>query len=193
MQDLMGSSDIQTKLLFEKAGQVIKVLVAGDYSVPPVMLVIRNILFALLGPGMVTVFGPWLVLRHGWPGGFPWWSWPGVLPLAVGLAVLFWCIRDFARKGRGTLAPVDPPKELVASGLYRHVRNPMYLGVFSMLLGEAWLFVSWSMVVYALVFLAVTHCFVIFYEEPTLRRMFGESYVRYRLTVNRWWPRMNAS
>lgn len=143
-----------------------------------------------MGPGMVTVLGPWLVLRHApFPAGMPWWVWPGVLPVAAGVAVLFQCIREFAVTGRGTLSPVDPPRKLVVCGLYRYVRNPMYLGVFSILLGEAWLAAAWAMVIYAAVFLMVAHSFVVLYEEPTLRRMFGESYERYTHMVRRWWPR----
>jgi protein-S-isoprenylcysteine O-methyltransferase Ste14 len=113
----------------------------------------------------------------------------GALPLIGGVAILFRCIRDFAVVGRGTLAPIDPPKNLVVSGLYRYVRNPMYVGVLLVLLGEALLFASVSLLIYAAAFFVGAHLFIVLYEEPTLRRRFGESYERYTRTVQRWLPR----
>jgi protein-S-isoprenylcysteine O-methyltransferase Ste14 len=115
--------------------------------------------------------------------------WLGVLPIIAGAAVLLHCIWDFAVAGRGTLAPVDPPKELVVRGLYRYVRNPMYVGVVSVLLGEALLFASIAMLIYAAGFFALAHLFVILYEERTLRRRFGEAYEQYARAVPRWLPR----
>ena len=157
------------------------------------MLIFRAIFFTIVIPGTVTVVGPWFVLRgHGLGNSHSLWAWPGLLPLGAGAAILLRCIWDFAVAGRGTLAPVDPPKELVVRGLYRYVRNPMYVGVLWILLGEAWLFVSLAMLVYVAVFFAWVHGFVVFYEEPTLRRKFGESYERYLRTVHRWLPRKPA-
>lgn len=154
------------------------------------MLILRAIFFTILIPGTVTIVVPYFILRgHGMGNPHPLWAWLGLLPLGAGAAVLLRCIWDFAVAGRGTLAPVDPPKELVVRGLYRYVRNPMYVGVLWILLGEAWLFVSPGMLIYATVFFAWVHGFVVFYEEPTLRRKFGESYERYTRTVHRWWPR----
>jgi protein-S-isoprenylcysteine O-methyltransferase Ste14 len=86
------------------------------------------------------------------------------------------CIWEFARRGRGTLAPVDPPRTLVVQDLYRYVRNPMYLSVTMIVLGEALLTGSRVLLEYG-------------YEEPTLRRRFGPAYDRYRATVGRWVPR----
>jgi len=91
--------------------------------------------------------------------------------------------------GRGTLAPVDPPTRLVVRGPYRYVRNPMYLGVLCILTGEAWLFASSALLIYAAAVLACFYSFVVLYEEPALRRKFGESYEQYARTVHRWWPR----
>jgi len=116
-------------------------------------------------------------------------SWLGLLPLGAGAAVLFRCIWDFAVTGRGTLAPVDPPTHLVVCGLYRCVRNPMYVGVLCILMGEAWLLASTALLVYAAAVLAVFHLWVVLYEEPVLRRKFGESYEKYTRAVHRWWPR----
>jgi protein-S-isoprenylcysteine O-methyltransferase Ste14 len=99
------------------------------------------------------------------------------------------CIWEFARRGRGTLAPVDPPKTLVVQGLYRYVRNPMYVSVTTIVLGEALLTGSRALLAYWAVWFLAVNLFVIGYEEPTLHRRFGPAYERYRATVGRWVPR----
>jgi protein-S-isoprenylcysteine O-methyltransferase Ste14 len=109
--------------------------------------------------------------------------------IAAGTSALLWCIWDFGRKGQGTLAPVDPPTTLVVYGLYRYVRNPMYLGALMVLAGQAILFPSSALVAYVVVWFTFVHLFVVFYEERTLRRRFGAGYERYRQTVPRWIPR----
>ncbi len=151
------------------------------------MLFLRSIFFTVLIPGTVTVVVPYLIVSRGarTPSSL---NWIGVLPIGVGAAVLFRCIWDFAVAGRGTLAPVDPPTRLVVRGLYRYVRNPMYVGVVLALLGEALLFASVPLLIHATVTLVVVHLFVVFYEEPALRRRFGESYEEYTRTVHRWLP-----
>ena len=106
-------------------------------------------------------------------------------PISLGLA----CIWEFAASGRGTLAPVDPPRELVVRGLYRVVRNPMYVGVTTILAGELLLAFSPAFLTYAIGWLVAVNLFVMAYEEPSLRGRFGESYVRYTKQVGRWWPR----
>jgi protein-S-isoprenylcysteine O-methyltransferase Ste14 len=113
----------------------------------------------------------------------------GLLLVAMGVVLLGACIWEFARRGRGTLSPVDPPKELVVHGLYRYVRNPMYLSVSAIALGEALLARSTALFLYWVIFFALVNLFVIGYEEPTLRRQFGESYDRYTQRVGRWLPR----
>jgi protein-S-isoprenylcysteine O-methyltransferase Ste14 len=153
------------------------------------VLVLRSIFFALLLPGTVTLLLPYFILSRRivphWDGiGFL-----GLVAILAGGTILIWCIADFARVGRGTLAPVDPPKELVVRGLYRYVRNPMYVGVVLVLSGEAALFRSTSLLLYAGSFFLVANLFVMLYEEPTLRARFGESYERYRRSVGRWIPR----
>jgi protein-S-isoprenylcysteine O-methyltransferase Ste14 len=113
----------------------------------------------------------------------------GLVAVALGTALLLTCIWEFARSGRGTLSPVDPPKDLVVRGLYRYVRNPMYLSVTLVVLGETLLAGSrWLLVYWAIWFVGV-NLFVMGYEEPTLRRRFGESYERYTRDVRRWLPR----
>ena len=149
------------------------------------MLLIRSLLAAALLPGTVTIIVPWLILRGS--GQHPT-RWPGLALVAVGAAVLFRCIWEFAVSGRGTLAPIDPPTRLVVNGLYRYVRNPMYVGVVLILAGEAWVFWSGGLLLYAVGFFLVANLFIDFHEEPALRRTFGESYADYVRTVPRWVP-----
>ena len=115
----------------------------------------------------------------------------GLLPIIVGVCIELWCAWDFATKGRGTPAPFDPPKELVVRGLYRRVRNPMYVGVMSILLGEALLFAASTLVWYAAAVFVGFNLFVLLYEEPTLRHKFGAAYERYCAQVPRWLPRLS--
>jgi protein-S-isoprenylcysteine O-methyltransferase Ste14 len=152
------------------------------------MLALRSIFFTFVCPGTVTLLIPYFILRDQGPDYRPFWHYAGALPIGVGAGILFRCIFDFAVVGRGTLAPVDPPKNLVARGLYRYVRNPMYVGVVLILLGEALFFGSIALLWYALGFFGLVHLFVVLYEEPTLRRQFGESYEAYCRTVHRWLP-----
>ena len=151
------------------------------------MLLIRSLLAAALLPGTVTVVVPWLILSAS--GQHPP-RWTGLALVAVGAAVLFRCIWEFAVSGRGTLAPVDPPIHLVVSGLYRYVRNPMYVAIVLILAGEAWVFWSGGLLLYAVGFFLVANLFIVVYEEPALRRTFGESYSEYLRTVPRWVPKI---
>jgi protein-S-isoprenylcysteine O-methyltransferase Ste14 len=112
----------------------------------------------------------------------------GLATIAVGGLLLAACIWEFAHRGRGTLAPVDPPRELVIRGLYRYVRNPMYLSVTAILLGELLLTRSTGLAEYLLVWLVATNLFVLGYEEPALRRQFGPAYDEYARRVGRWIP-----
>jgi protein-S-isoprenylcysteine O-methyltransferase Ste14 len=117
----------------------------------------------------------------------------GLVAIGVGVALLGACIWEFARSGRGTLSPVDPPRELVVRGLYRYVRNPMYLAVSTILIGEFLLTGSPALLIYWAVFFALANFFVMGYEEPYLRRRFGDSYLRYTQHVGRWIPRIRSS
>ena len=113
----------------------------------------------------------------------------GVVTIAVGAAIYFRCAWEFAVRGLGTPAPIAPTKFLVTTALHRYVRNPMYIGVFSVILGEAAALHSLRLLAYAALFCVPVELFVVFYEEPTLQRMFGESYEEYRRTVPRWIPK----
>jgi protein-S-isoprenylcysteine O-methyltransferase Ste14 len=113
----------------------------------------------------------------------------GMLIGAVGAAIALWCIFTFAMIGRGTPAPFDPPRRLVIRGPYRFVRNPMYIGAGLALASAALFYESLPLLAYAGLFFLATHVFVMLYEEPTLRRTFGEEYEAYCRQVGRWWPR----
>ncbi len=113
----------------------------------------------------------------------------GLGPLALGIAIVLWCARDFAVKGRGTPAPIDPPKELVVRGLYRYVRNPMYVGAVLILGGHFGWFLAFELLPYLALVLLAFHLFVVLYEEPALTRKFGDAYRDYQAAVPRWIPR----
>jgi protein-S-isoprenylcysteine O-methyltransferase Ste14 len=112
----------------------------------------------------------------------------GLTCIAAGAALLATCIVEFARRGRGTLSPVDPPRQLVVRGLYRYVRNPMYLSVTAIVLGEALVEGSTTLAAYWAIWFLAAHLFVVGYEEPSLRRRFGASYDAYTRQVRRWIP-----
>ena len=160
-----------------------------------ISLALRSLLWTVLLPGLFAGYLPWRYFglaqvqlsvespRH-------------LLALAlvgIGSALLFTCIWEFARSGRGTLSPVDPPRDLVVRGLYRYVRNPMYLSVTTIVLGEVLLTGSRPLLAYWASWFAAVNLFVIGYEEPTLRRQFGESYARYTRAVPRWLPRFRTT
>jgi protein-S-isoprenylcysteine O-methyltransferase Ste14 len=116
------------------------------------------------------------------------WLAAAAIPALFGAALLLYCIFDFAWFGLGTLAPIDPPRNLVVRGPYRYLRNPMYLGVLAVLTGEAIAFRSRFLPPFVLFFMFGVNLFVRFYEEPALRRQFGETYIRYCAAVPRWVP-----
>jgi protein-S-isoprenylcysteine O-methyltransferase Ste14 len=152
------------------------------------VIVLKNLLFTVLVPGTVAGLVP-----HGILSSAGQWRWPGWGPLPVlgalvftaGLSIYARCVIDFAR-ARGTPAPIDPPKQLVVRGLYRYSRNPMYVGVLSVILGQALFFASARLALYAAAVFCAFHAFVLFYEEPALRRRFGPSHDRLCARVPRW-------
>ncbi len=155
---------------------------------------IRTLLFTFLVPGTVAGYLPWRIIEreHGAhvPAGGAWWL--GVLPLALGLSGYLWCAWDFTFAGRGTPLPLDAPRKLVVRGLYRYVRNPMYVSVCSVILGQAALFASRNALLYALAVLTAFHLMVVLYEEPALRARFGDDYLAYCRGVPRWLPSLRA-
>lgn len=156
--------------------------------------VIVSVLFTVFGgPGMVLVYLPFWFTRFRVPAGEPWWqiAFVGAL-IAAGVALLAESARRFIYAGRGTLVPTAPTEHLVVSGFYRHVRNPMYVGVLTALAGETLLFERRGLVAYlAIVWLAM-HLFVCLYEEPTLTGRYGDEYLRFKQNVPRWVPRLRA-
>jgi len=155
------------------------------------MLWLRTALFTILVPGTELVLIPLVVvllelgprLELG-PARYS-----GLVPLVAGLVVIARCFADFIHRGRGTPAIYAPPRELVVAGLYRYVRNPQYVGVVLVIVGEALLTGMVVLFGYAALMAVGYHLFVRTYEEPTLGRLFGESYARYREAVPRWLPR----
>jgi protein-S-isoprenylcysteine O-methyltransferase Ste14 len=112
----------------------------------------------------------------------------GIVVCLAGGVLALWCVLTFAFVGKGTPAPFDPPRRLVVSGPYRHVRNPMYIGAAVALGGAAIVYHSTALLGYLALFLLITHLFVVWYEEPTLEGLFGDEYATYRSTVRRWLP-----
>jgi len=124
------------------------------------------------------------------PVSVPSWLGPvGPFAAVTGATVVAWCIGTFITRGRGTPAPFDPPRRFVATGPYRFVRNPMYIGGFFVLLGVGLAVQSAAITALGLVFVLLAHVLVVLYEEPALSRRFGESYRQYRSSVGRWLPR----
>jgi protein-S-isoprenylcysteine O-methyltransferase Ste14 len=148
-----------------------------------------SILFLFVAPGVVGGLIPWALT--GWSAN-DWWP-PvrvaGGVMIAAGLVVLLEAFVRFVVEGIGTPAPVAPTEHLVVGGAYRYVRNPMYLGVLSAIVGQALLFGRPGLLLYALAVCVAVVGFVSGYEEPALRRRFGASYERYRREVPGWWPR----
>ena len=153
-------------------------------------LLLKNLLFTILVPGFIAGWVPLVYLLRRAP--VPaLWTWPHLLaapPLIVGALVYLACVWQFATTGRGTPAPIDPPKKLVVRGLYRWVRNPMYLGVLLIVLGEVILFRHLTLLLYLVFLASAFQLFVVLYEEPALRRKFGAIYSDYCNSVNRWLP-----
>jgi protein-S-isoprenylcysteine O-methyltransferase Ste14 len=154
------------------------------------MTALRSFLFLIIAPGTVAGYIPLALLRKGAQVetevfaylAFPLWL--------LGGLILLWSFWNFLAQGRGTPAPIDPPKELVAVGFYRYVRNPMYVGVLAMVIGHFLWFGYWNLLLYAIIVFIAFHTFVTYYEEPTLKRQFGAAYEEYVKKVPRWIPRM---
>jgi protein-S-isoprenylcysteine O-methyltransferase Ste14 len=155
------------------------------------LILLKTIIFTIVVPCTVTILLPYYFLssrKSLLPAQIGSFQNGGALAILFGTAIYFRCAWDFTFAGRGTPAPVDPPKELVVRGLYRYVRNPMYVGVLSILFGEALLFESRVLFQYAAGVFLIFFLVVVVYEEPVLRHKFGESYRQYCESVPRWIP-----
>jgi protein-S-isoprenylcysteine O-methyltransferase Ste14 len=153
---------------------------------------IGSLSFLVVAPGVVAGLLPWLITE--WrplpPGDGPGvLRWTGLLLTGAGLIVVLEAFARFAWVGLGTPAPVAPTRSLVVSGFYRFVRNPMYVAVMALIVGQAILFGSWGLALYGVVIAAGFHTFVTLYEEPTLHQTYGEAYATYCAATPRWIPR----
>jgi protein-S-isoprenylcysteine O-methyltransferase Ste14 len=145
---------------------------------------LRAALAFLVLPGLVAFAGPAFIARDDIAARLP--RSLGVAVFALGTGLLLWCVRDFYRAGRGTLAPWDPPQHLVSVGLYRVTRNPMYVAVTLILLGWTLAYQSRELAVYLLIVAVAFHLRVVLYEEPWLARTYGDAWNEYARRVPRW-------
>lgn len=155
--------------------------------------ILGSALFFVIAPGTIAGVVPWLVSR--WTINPPFFGLAplraaGVALIGLGLVPLVDSFRRFAVEGLGTPAPVLPPQQLIVSGFYRYVRNPMYVGVVSAVLGQSLLFANAALLAYAAAVWLGFQVFVTAYEEPTLGRQFGASYDEFCKHVPRWLPRL---
>lgn len=151
-------------------------------------LAVRNVVFTVVVPGLGGVWAPWWILTRNGGTARPE-GWEAVPVIAAGAALYAWCVWNFAAVGRGTPGLWDAPRQVVAAGPYRWVRNPIYIAAVMIVAGEAWLFLSPPLLAYAGAMAVFFHLFVTGYEERRLRRRFGTAYLDYRRTVPRWIPR----
>ena len=149
------------------------------------LLFLKNLIFTIFVPGTVAVYVPVFVFSH-----------PtaelavnalvGGSLLCFGGAIYLWCLWDFGSAGHGTPAPIDPPRHLVVRGLYQFTRNPMYVGVLGVIFGWALFFKALPLAAYGVCVALLFHLFVVIYEEPHLKKMFGSNYDEYCSQTGRW-------
>ncbi|HEY6349688.1 MAG TPA: isoprenylcysteine carboxylmethyltransferase family protein [Candidatus Angelobacter sp.] len=158
-----------------------------------VIAIIGSAIFLVLAPGTVAVYVPWRISRWRFDPallGFAGFRVVGIVMMAAGLPLLLDSFARFAIQGLGTPAPVAPPQHLVVTGLYRYVRNPMYVAVSSLIFGQGLLFGSVRVLEYGAAVWLGFFLFVLLYEEPALRRKFGADYREFCAGVPRWIPRL---
>jgi len=168
----------------------------GLYRIPPmrrILAILGSAIFLVIAPGMVAGYVPWRICR--WHVGAPLLGSSlvrlvGVLLMAAGLPVLLDSFARFALQGLGTPAPIFPTSHLVVSGLFRYLRNPMYVAVVSLVLGQGLFFGSVRVLEYGVAVWAGFHLFVLIYEEPSLRKTYGPEYEQFCANVPRWIPRL---
>ena len=153
---------------------------------------ISSAVFFVVAPGTVAGLIPWLITGWEFHEPLPYWvaaQVVGIVLISTGLIPPIHAFVEFVKAG-GTPIPIAPPQHLVVSGFNRYVRNPMYVGLITVIVGQALLFGQGSVLLYAAVAWVVTAAFVRWYEEPTLLRQFGAEYETYRRAVPAWWPRL---
>jgi protein-S-isoprenylcysteine O-methyltransferase Ste14 len=168
----------------------------ADAARPPLWAYLGTIAFTVVVPGTVVILVPFLISR--WELMPPWFGlgairWIGLAIIVIALPVFADFLARFVREGHGTPAPIAPTRRLVAGGGYRHVRNPGYIAVIAMLVGQAFFFASPGLLAYVLMVAVGFHLFVILYEEPTLGRKYGREYADYCRSVPRWIPRLRVT
>jgi len=153
-------------------------------------LLLRNLFFTILQPGLVVGLFPYLIVKEVstelFNSSLNLFQCAAIIMFASGLFILLSCIFRFASEGRGTLSPADPTKKLVINGLYKYSRNPMYIGVILMLIAEAVFFLSNSLWFYLTIVFIAFNLFILLHEEPRLRKDFGQEYLEYCKKVRRW-------
>ena len=155
--------------------------------------ILGSAIFLTMAPGTVAVYVPWRISHWHFDTplfGFFAFRWVGGLMIVAGLPVLLDSFVRFAIQGLGTPAPVAPPQHLVVSGLYRYVRNPMYVALLAMILGQGLLLGSLQLLEYGIAIWLAFFLFVVLYEEPALRNKFGGKYELFCARVPRWIPRL---
>jgi protein-S-isoprenylcysteine O-methyltransferase Ste14 len=154
---------------------------------------IVSILFIVFGgPAILLVYLPFWLTHFRIPADEPRWQLViAIVLIGAGLAPLLESATRFVRVGKGTLVPTNATQHLVVSGLYRYVRNPMYVGVATCLAAEVILFRSSDLAVELVLALIGVHLFVCLYEEPTLRKRYGQEYAEYKRNVPRWVPQLS--
>ena len=154
-------------------------------------LFLETIVFTIVVPGTVAFWLPGMILDSSRLVILRPWSvsqYVALVLLTAGALMYLRCLWEFAARGRGIPAPIDHPKQLVVTGLYRYVRNPMYVGVLLFLLGEALFLQYLGFLWYTIGWFVFVNLAIVLYEEPNLRRKFGDSYVHYASAVHRWMP-----
>jgi len=158
-----------------------------------ILAILGSTIFLFIAPGIVAGYVPWLICKWHVRApllGISFFRVLGVLLVAAGLPVLLDSFARFALQGLGTPAPIFPTQHLVVSGLFRYVRNPMYVAVVMLILGQGLLFGSIGVLEYGIAVWVAFFLFVVIYEEPTLRRSYGREYEDFCANVPRWIPRL---
>ena len=149
------------------------------------ILFLKSLVFTLIVPGSVAVLVPYLISKETRLYA-TWVSLLGIIFISSGFAIYCWCVWDFITLGKGTPAPIDAPKHLVVKGLYHYTRNPMFVSILIIILGWIQLYASLPLLIYGVFVTLCFQMFIIFYEEPKLHQIFGDNYIGYKNTVNRW-------
>jgi protein-S-isoprenylcysteine O-methyltransferase Ste14 len=155
------------------------------------MNAVKSLLFLIFAAGLGAIYVPLILLKDGPRADTGVLAYLAIPLWLAGSSMVLWCFREFIFMGHGTPNPVDPPKELVVSGLYRYVRNPIYVGVILIFTGHLIWFGRLTLLAYLIIAILGLHLFVVGYEEPYLRRRFGAQYEQYIQQVPRWIPKFS--